>query len=577
MKNKLLYFVIYSSVIVASSLFSVCYADVVAPTNVDPGVVNKDIDVQYTFPSSNNSVDIDVSKVMPKETLTVLQTKKFKLNSINYTGNTVFKTDDLNKISKELVGKDVTLDDLNNVANTITNLYRKQGYITTKAYVPPQIMKDGIAQIQVVEGKIGDIKVEGSKWVRATYIKNNILKKNDIDKNNIFNVNDLSNSLSEVNRPSYLKGNVTLEKGKEQGQTDIVLDLKDRFPLSFEVGWSNQGQELVGTQRAGLYTSLDNVTGFGDKLWANNTLASGTYGLDTGYSLPLGIKGNKLSFGYSFTNTNLGQEYRQYNINGVSDNFETAFVHPLFKGKNFNVESKIAFDMMHSLTSIYGNSTLNHYEDRALRTGISANRTDSLGRWLGDFTVSTGIPLLGATKNSTYGQPDSVFVKFNTNLTRVQKLPYDCLGIMRASTQFATSTLLPSEQMQIGGAYTVRGYNENVLLGDTGYTLSFEGRTPIPFLPKTLNIRYRKDKSVKLPIKDSIKFAMFYDQGLTAVIQQNIPLTYKNFLQSVGTGLRINIGQVMTVNLDLGVPLGRDRYTDQNAVRFHFSMTTNVF
>lgn len=579
MKNKLFNLLICSSIIVAGSFLNIGYA-VTVPSNVDPGLINKDINAQPAFQTkakSNKAADIDSSKVAPQEMPAVLMSKKFKLNSIKYTGNTVFKTDDLNKISQELIGKDVTLNDINNVANAVTNIYRKQGYLTTRAYVPAQVLKDGVVEIRVVEGTIGNIKVEGAKWVKATYIKNNILKNNDIDKNKIFNVNDLSKSMAEVNSPSYIKGKVTLEKGAEQGQTDIVLDVQDRFPFKFAVGWNNQGQDVVGVQRAGLYTSLDNVTGIGDKLWANNSFASGTYGLDTGYSVPLGYKGDRLTFGYSLSNTNLGKEYKSYDINGKSHNFSTSIIHPIKKGDNYSVDSRIAFDMMHSDTTIFGGSNLNKYEVRALRTGVSANKTDSHGRWFGDFTVSTGIPLLGATENNNHGMPDSKFVKFNTLLTRLQKLPHNCLGIMRLNTQFATSTLLPAEQMQLGGAYTVRGFDQSALLGDNGYVLSFEGRTPIPFLPKTVNVPYWKDKTVAVPLKDSLRLAAFYDQGWTKVIQQDITESHRNFFQSVGVGLRVYVGKYMTANFDLGVPLGRKRYDGQNAVGFHFGLSSDLY
>ena len=79
-----------------------------------------------------------------------------------------------------------------------------------------------------------------------------------------------------------------------------------------------------------------------------------------------------------------------------------------------------------------------------------------------------------------------------------------------------------------------------------------------------------------MPVKNSIKFAAFYDQGWGKVIQQNISAHHNNFFQSIGTGLRIYLGKFSTVNLDIGIPLGEKRYDGQNCVKFHFSITSDL-
>lgn len=547
------------------------------PTNVDPGLINKNFRIQSEMRLiPKEAEEIDTSNLTKTEDSAVYSNKKFKLNSITYSGSTVFDIEKLNKLSAKLIGSDISLNDLNNIADTITDMYKKQGYLTSKAIIPPQVIKDGNVKIQIIEGSIGKIKIDGGKWVNASYIQNTFLTQNNIEENKLFNVNSLSQSMAEVNTPKYLKGTVTLGKGKEVGQTDIILDLKDRFPLSVGVGWDNTGRELVGIQRAGLFTSIDNVTGKGDRIWVNNSFASRTYGLDTGYSMPIGKKGDKLIFGYSYSDTNLGGEYSPYNIKGKANNFTTSYVHPLIKRRDLEINSRVAFDMMHAKTTMLDTQTLNNYELRILRAGISGNKFDEQGRWLGDVMVSAGLPFLGATQSDNSGEPDAKFVKFNTYLTRVQRLPKECIGIARFNTQIATGTLFPAEQMQLGGAYTVRGYNEGSMLGDVGYVLSFEVRTPIPFLPETVKANLWNDKKINIKLRDSVKFAVFYDQGWTRLVNQGIEPNGNNFFNAVGAGLRVSLGHNTTANFDLGVPIGPPKYDGQAPVRFHFSISTNL-
>ena len=577
-KLKNVHLVLLGLFFIAMNWPTLCYAnDIFIPANTDPGLLNKDLRQQsemHLIPGTPE--EIDTSGLRKTDISTVYSTKKFKLNSITFSGNSVFDTDKFNKLFTKLIGNEVSLIDLSNVTDIITDMYRKQGYLTSKAIIPPQVIKNGNVKIQIIEGSIGTIKIDGGKWINSSYVKNNFLTQNNIEENKLFNVNSLSQSMAEVNAPKYLKGKVTLEKGKETGQTDIILDIKDRFPLSVGAGWDNTGRELVGVQRAGLFTSIDNLTGRGDRIWVNNSFATRTYGLDTGYSMPVGKKGDKLIFGYTYSDTNLGGEYSPYRIIGKANNFTTSYLHPLLKRKDLEVNSRIAFDTMHARTTMLDTQTLNNYELRVLRAGISGNKFDEQGRWLGDMMVSAGIPFLGATQSNNYGEPDAKFVKFNTYLTRVQRLPKDCIAIARINTQIATGTLFPAEQMQLGGAYTVRGYNEGSMLGDVGYVLSFEVRTPIPFLPETVETKLWKNKTIKIPLKNSVKFAMFYDQGWTRLIQQGIEPNANNFFNAVGAGLRISLGHNTTANFDLGVPIGPPKYDGQAPVRFHFSISTNL-
>jgi len=575
MKKQLFLYSLIFLLIIAKNA---CYAQVSIPSNVDPGFINADIKMKLAEPPREKKDEtpvVDFSKIITQENIDSLQSDKFLLNKINFTGNTVLKTKELEELSKNLIGKEITLEDIGKLINEINQIYKKEGYLTSTAYILPQVIEGGIVEISIIEGKVGNIIIHGGKWAKNGYIKKNILKANKIKEANILNINNLNESIAEINSVKYLKGNIILEKGEKTGETDILLDLKDRFPLSFSAGWDNQGRDIVGVQRATIRTSVDNVSGWGDKIWADNIFASGTHGLNSGYLIPLGDKGTKLKFEYSLSNTKLGQDYKEYDITGRSHNFAVAVEKPIYKSSNLKLNSRVAFDFIHSGTKIH-DEDLNKYEIRALRTGLTAQKDDKTGKWLGNFTVSTGIPLFGAVKNKPKGIPDSEFVKFNTSLVRFQQLPKDCAAILKASSQFSTNTLFSAEQMDIGGVSSVRGYDEGALLGDMGYNISLETRTPIPFLPKSLNIPLKKDKIFKIPVKDSVRFAVFYDQGWTKTIQQRIPVNYTNFFQSIGVGLRISIKKYTTVNLDLGIPLGKKRYGGQQDAMFHFSLTTDI-
>ena len=79
----------------------------------------------------------------------------FILNSIHITGNTEYTEEQLMNLVCQKVGDEVTIDDLIGMANTITEYYQKNGYISTTAYLPPQKVEDGNVEI-VVDGVVVD-------------------------------------------------------------------------------------------------------------------------------------------------------------------------------------------------------------------------------------------------------------------------------------------------------------------------------------------------------------------------------------------------------------------------------------
>jgi len=557
--------------------FLVCsqnaYADALQPSSVEAGAVNKTIEREV----NKNLLDVNKEnlKTNPptpeynnmeknKKPEGVKEKSGFTLKQVEFQGNTIYTNEQLNKIITDKIGSYVDMQQVRALMNSITAYYNNNGYITSFAYLPPQRVKNGVLQINIVESKVSDVEITGNKWTKTSYLKNNVFKANGVEEGKVFNINDLKKSLGKINEINYIKGRVTLDKAADDESTSVSLDVQDRAPLLLTAGYDNKGRNLIGVQRSVITVGDENITGHGDRLYVNNVLAKNTYGLNTNYFLPLGPYGTELRLGYGYSRVKLGNEERYRRINGHANDFNVGLIQPIFENQNWKITSDITLDMLHARTNINQDQLFDKYDLRALRTGINAIRDDRSGRWISRLEVSTGLPILGATTAHAPGQGSSKFVKINPSLVRVQMLPYQTTGIFKVSGQYAPVNLLPLEQLQIGGMDTVRGYREGILFGDKGYFMNLELRKTIPHLP---DYKY-------LPLKDKIAFAVFYDQGMART--KGIKANYKNFAQSVGCGLRINISQYLYGNLDFGVPLGRERTGDQTGMRFHFALSTNA-
>src|SRR3990167_10648686 len=86
---------------------------------------------------------------------------KFKLNGIILEGNHVYTTQQLMPLYNNQLNKTITVADLFGIVQNITNYYRNNGYIISRAILPPQHVKNGVVKIEVIEGYIDKVTVTG--------------------------------------------------------------------------------------------------------------------------------------------------------------------------------------------------------------------------------------------------------------------------------------------------------------------------------------------------------------------------------------------------------------------------------
>src|SRR5471032_1595702 len=96
----------------------------------------------------------------------------FKLTDIKIDGAVTIPPAQFRPLYEQLLGKDVTLGDILTVAEKIESQYRAEGYLLVRAYVPPQRVSDGVFTINVVEGYIAELSVQGGDEETRPLIKN---------------------------------------------------------------------------------------------------------------------------------------------------------------------------------------------------------------------------------------------------------------------------------------------------------------------------------------------------------------------------------------------------------------------
>ena len=505
------------------------------------------------------------------------------VDRIEVVGNTVLSEADIVKITQPLTGQTVTLSQLNEAADAITQLYLARGYITSRAVLPEQAITDGIVTIQVSEGALGDIQVNGLSRLNERYITSRLQH----GVTTPFNANQLEEQLRLLRFDPLVETiQGRLQPGETAGESILTVEAEEADSWRVGLGVDNYGTPSTGSERMSASVAYQNLTGWGDTLSTSYTRSTtgGSNVWDIGYRLPVNSLDGALSLRAAFDNFELTSGRFSGAIDGSSDRYEISFRQPLVRslrqefalsagftyrnGKNFLGPSSIDIDRVASAPSTDINSVdsapstdidsvdsapstdidsvdsapsadINRIDSvtSVFKFGQDYTRRDARGVWGLRSQFSFGTGLFDATDNSD-DVADGQFFSWLGQVQRIQRLSRDNLLIIQSDLQITPDDLLPVEQFLIGGGRSLRGYRQNARRGDNGFRFSIEDR-----------ITLTRDEETENAV---IQIAPFLDAG---AVWSNSRYTSQNLLAGAGLGFIYDPLESLNMRLDYALPL----------------------
>lgn len=506
--------------------------------------------------------------VIEKEKIKVEEKDKdavrFKVREFKVEGATLLDAQTIKSITSPYENKELTLSEISNIAEAITNEYRKKGYIIAYTFIPAQDIKDGVVGIKVVEGKIGDITVTGNKYYKSEFIQKHIERAR---KDPSLKEQTLERALLILNDNPSLNVKSSIRAGKEPGTADIIATATDSRYISAGISYDNFGSNTISKHRMGLSLNLGNLLQSGDLI-----MLRGVTGLDEidlnklsygriEYIFPVDYNGTKLGLYYANSIYEAGENLAPLQIEGKAHVAGIYLTHPLIKQKDKTLTIRAGFDYKDVYD--YMLDSLNSKDDiRAVNLGINYDFLDKLwGRNIINLTYYQGIPdILGGAGRNEEGTSrlgaDGGFSKYTLDLIRLQRITdYNHL-ILRASGQASGDELFSAEQFGIGGVGTVRGFKPFLYSGDSGYVLSAELHMS-PLFPEK--------KIFNRKVGETIKLVLFTDHG--GVYRNNVqPGENKDdYLTAIGAGIRLYEGKRFSMRLDWAVPRIDGKFNSNNS------------
>ncbi|MDZ7959843.1 MAG: ShlB/FhaC/HecB family hemolysin secretion/activation protein [Aulosira sp. DedQUE10] len=499
--------------------------------------------------------------------------ERFFVRKINVTDSTVFTEQQLNQVVQPFEGRELTAEELRQAADAVTQLYLNNNYINSRAIPVTQQPgnTDGVAVIRIIEGRVSEIDVQGTKHLNPSYIRDRIQLGAGIPLNTI----KLEEQLKLLRLdPLFTNVEASLRPTGKVGQSILIVrvDEANRFTSSFSI--DNYSPPSIGSERLGIQLLHRNLTGIGDELAGSyyHTLTGGSDSFDFSYQIPLNAMNGKLRLRVAPNRNEITQPpFDQFGIKGDQDIYEISYRQPLMRSPREEFALSLGFTYEDGQTFLFdqlptpfgiGPDANGVSRTSVIKFSQDYTRRDPQGAWLLQSQFSVGTGLFDATINND-PIPDGQFFSWLGQIQRVQQLNEDHLLLIQADLQLTPDSLLPSQQFVIGGGQSVRGYRQNVRSGDNGFRVAIEDR-----------ITVQRNKAGL----STLQLIPFLDLGAVWNQSDNPnKLPNQTFLASAGLGLLWNqaLGiDRLTMRLDYGIPFVdlSDRGNNAQDDGFYFSL-----
>jgi hemolysin activation/secretion protein len=435
-------------------------------------------DIEAARPRDTTPQGIDTSTLMPRVDASAAGKTCHEISVIAIGGAARLSPAVKEDITRRFAMRCLGVAEIEQILGIVTKDYIERGFVTTRAYLPAQDLKRGTLNILVIEGKLEAIDLDEGARKRINPV--NVFPA----PGGLLNLRDFEQGIDQVNKLSSNSAQLDILPGKEVGASRVLIRNAPRFPLHAGLSADNEGSASTGRAQAAVNLSADGLLHLNELMLLTHRRSQPE------------DSARKSSESSSFTFI-LPWGYTTMSYSGSRSSFLSTLVAPSgldlqFRGKSDSDAWSIERLMYRDQTSRFGLSasltkkdTKNYLAGEFL--GVSSRAltvldlgsnisTGLLGGFLSvDTGYARGLNMAGALADADYlpdEAPRAQFGKWKLGIG--YQRPFQIGSLPAAwSTQFtaqhADDTLYGSEQLLIGGLYSVRGFVDHTLSGDHGW------------------------------------------------------------------------------------------------------------
>ncbi len=427
----------------------------------------------------------------PKPALPVSPQLRVTVKQFVFSGNTVYSNEQLRSVTSPYVGKELDFEGLNEVATAVRAYYRSRGYFLAQAYLPQQAIRNGVVQIGIIEGRIGQVEVDSKPGLRISDSLLTGIVGTHLQQGQIITETGLERPLLLINDLPGAQVTSEIRPSRTIGAADVRVNV-DQVQDAFNgfVDADNHGNRFTGEYRVGTNLNWNTPLSYGDQATFRGFVTDeGMWYTRFAYLIPVGYRGTRVGASYSQFDYRLTKDFASLRANGEGEVKSIYAFHPIVRTRNSNFIAQLSYEdkrLIDRVESTGSSETrdisdwkigaVGDFRDGFLSGGLNAYAfTYTVGN-LGIFPPAVVASDVSTTGRQTLGN----FRKFNIDARRLQRISDATNVLIAFSGQRATKNLASAEKFSLGGPNAVRAYPVGEATADDGVVVSSELRYIAP-------------------------------------------------------------------------------------------------
>ncbi len=494
-------------------------------------------------------------------------------------GNTLLPAATLEAATRPFTGR-VTIARLREAAAAVQDLYRDAGYGGVVAFLPEQTLDSGVVRIRVVEGRLVRVELSGHKAFAPENIRASLPA---LQEGRTPEVRRIDAQIQMANENPAKTLQVLLQPGAQPGEVVAKVGVEEGPVLRTTGRLDNTGGKSIGRWRAALGLQHANLWGRDHigalELQTAPENASAVAVLSGSYRVPFYAQAMALDVYGAISNVDAGT-------------VGTAAGDLSFSGQGAIVGARVSayLPRLGNVDQrLFAGVELREYDNECTITGLPTGACGSAGasvsvqpaslvytaqaagewRWGLSLGLHANLAAGGSHGSATDfeavrpGSQRRYAVWRASGQLAVPVAEWGTLAA-RVALQAAGKPLIPGELFGVGGAQSVRGFEERELSGDSGVSLSLEA----------LSTNWAG--SLDWLKGGELRALLFADAGFVANQGDSACLAGRSDCRmgSLGVGLRAGRGAWQT-RLDVARAFSTATTTAKGDIRAHFALLYN--
>lgn len=499
-----------------------------------------------------------------------------EVSGFEVVGNSLISAEKVQELLQPYTGQQ-SVESITAATQALQSLYLQAGYAGVVTSLPVQTLSGGKVRIDVLEGRLDQIVVQGNDRFSIQNVKAGLPSLSVGTTPNLLN---LDTHTLMVNENPAKSVRVVFQPGLRTGQLDALVVIEEQNPVQWLATADNTGNSSSGRYRASLMFQNANVFDLDHVLNVR---------LNTSFTDPANSMATGLSYRVPLYSQYASVELLASYSNVKNRTTATAAGDLSFAGKGQAVGARYAWYLPRAGTSkqkiIAGIDWRQYRNDCSIGVFGSqgcgpaaasvevhpvtmAYQAFAPGDYSANVQFSSNVfagGALGQAQNfeaSRQGAPARYWV-LSGNYQLARAVGNQSTLSWRANAQHSPHALISAEQFGIGGAATVRGYQERELVGDRGAATSVEWSTslPMPF-----------QGNVASGTSPQLLSTAFFDAG---VVSNHLGAVCKSgkttcAIAGLGVGLTLSQDRRWSIKVDVARALKAATTTQSGDYRLHF-------